>query len=62
MRTMPETKEVYFDEYCETCKYESLKGYEDPCDNCLEHPYNYDSHKPIYWEKNEGKKPAKAKN
>lgn len=58
---MSDTKEVYFDEYCKTCKYDTYKGYEDPCDNCLGHPYNFDSHKPVFWEENEGNKLAKAK-
>jgi hypothetical protein len=46
---MKNTKEVYFDEYCKTCKYESLKDYEDPCNDCLDYPWNSDSHKPVEW-------------
>ena len=39
--------EVYFDEYCETCKYKDLKESEDPCFGCLENPVNLYSHKPV---------------
>lgn len=39
-------KEVYFDEYCESCKHAAKKGYEDPCNECLNNFFNYDSHKP----------------
>lgn len=43
-------KEVYFDEYCQTCKYAATPEEEDPCDECLGNPGNYDSHKPVKWE------------
>lgn len=43
-------KEVYFDEYCETCKYSNLAGHEDPCHECLTNFFNYDSHKPTEYE------------
>lgn len=43
-------KEVYFDKYCPTCKYETNLEAESPCDECLAHPSNTDSHKPVYWE------------
>lgn len=59
---MLNTKEVYFDEYCSTCKHEALAGHEEPCTSCLERPYNYDSHKPFFWEEDESKKPAKVEN
>ena len=40
---MPEQdyKEVYFHEYCKTCKYEETPEIEDPC--------NLYSHKPVNW-------------
>ena len=41
---------VEFDKYCKTCKHESLKENEPPCDECLEHPVNLDSHKPYRYE------------
>lgn len=40
-------KEVYFNQYCSTCKYKDLLESEDPCDECLEYPVNTDSHKPV---------------
>ena len=42
---MAEPKEVYFDQYCPTCKYSDLSEDQDPCWDCLEEPMNYDSHK-----------------
>ena len=43
-------KEVYFDKYCKTCKHESKKEDETPCDICLEEATNLNSHKPVEWE------------
>lgn len=43
-------KEVYFDRYCKTCKHEKLKEEEKPCCECLEHPINAYSHKPVMYE------------
>lgn len=43
-------KEVYFDQYCKTCKHEKSKETDDPCDNCLAEPVNMYSHKPVCWE------------
>ena len=45
-----EYKEVYFDKYCKTCKYEKTDEALDPCDECLGEPVNLYSHKPIKWE------------
>ncbi len=45
-------EEVYFHEYCKTCKYEKLSESEDPCNECLEYPMNAYSHKPVNWEEN----------
>lgn len=48
-------KEVYYSEYCKTCKHE--KDAEDdvnsPCWDCLTQPMNVYSHKPILWEEKE---------
>lgn len=44
-------KEVYFDQYCETCKHSKKSESDDPCDKCLAEPVNLYSHKPIYYEK-----------
>lgn len=43
-------KEVYFDQYCKTCKYKDTKETDDPCDECLYEPVNLYSHKPVKWE------------
>lgn len=42
-------KEVDFEKYCKTCDYEDLAEYEEPCDECLEHPYNTYSRRPVCW-------------
>lgn len=50
-------KEVHFDQYCKTCKYENTPESEDPCDECLMHGSNLYSHKPVNWkEKEKGSK------
>lgn len=41
---------VRFDKYCKTCKHEKLEENEPPCDECLEHPVNLHSHKPVRYE------------
>lgn len=43
-------KEVYFNEYCETCKYKDLEESEEPCNECLTNPVNEHSHKPVKYE------------
>lgn len=43
-------KEVYFGQYCTTCKHEKKAETDDPCDDCLENPVNVYSHKPVRWE------------
>lgn len=52
---MAETREVYFDKYCQTCKHKDVEEKELPCRDCLYEPYNYDSHKPRKWESADGK-------
>ena len=47
-------KEVYFGDYCKTCKYEKNPESEDPCYDCLNESVNEDSHKPVYWEDKNG--------
>ena len=42
-------KFVWFDNYCETCKYRDYKEVDDPCFDCLMEPTNLYSHKPIKW-------------
>lgn len=46
-------KEVYFDQYCKTCKHKDVKDVDDPCDECLSNPINLYSHKPVKWEEND---------
>lgn len=43
-------KAVYFDKYCQTCKFFDLKQTDYPCDECLSEPVNLYSHKPVKWE------------
>lgn len=43
-------KEVYFGDYCKSCKHYKLKEDEDPCDECLSAPVNLYSHRPTKWE------------
>ena len=35
-----EQKEVYFDQYCKTCKNVNSKATDEPCNNCLSNPMN----------------------
>ena len=49
-------KEVYFDEYCQTCEYKDIKESEDPCDECLDEPVNQYSHKPVRYKAKKKKK------
>lgn len=44
-------KEVYFDQYCKTCKYWESDETKQPCDECLANAVNLYSHKPVKWEK-----------
>lgn len=43
-------KEVYFGQFCKTCKNKDIPEDRDPCDECLEHPVNLYSHKPVNYE------------
>lgn len=43
-------KEVYFDQFCKTCKHCSKAESDSPCDDCLENPVNLYSHKPAKYE------------
>lgn len=43
-------KEVYFGEYCATCKHKDLEEVDEPCDECLNEPVNLYSHKPVCYE------------
>lgn len=48
-----EFKEVYFHEYCKSCKHKELPDHEDPCNECLDNPVNVHSHKPVNYEEKE---------
>lgn len=43
-------KEIYFFEYCKTCKHFDKTEEQEPCCQCLEEPARIDSHKPVNWE------------
>lgn len=45
-------KEVYFGQYCQTCKHEAddENDTSSPCYDCLHEPVNLQSHKPVNWE------------
>lgn len=45
--------EVDFAQYCKLCQYEKLEEKCDPCNECLNHGYNANSHKPVMWEEKE---------
>lgn len=44
------TKEVRYDKWCELCKHAELEGYEDPCNECLEKFFNFETDKPVMFE------------
>ena len=48
-------KEVYFHEYCKKCKHKDLKDIEEPCDECLSEPTNWNTHRPVKYEEKETK-------
>lgn len=49
-------KEVYFGDYCKTCKHLDKYEDDDPCYECLANPVSLYSHKPVNYEKKEGMK------
>ena len=48
-------KEVYFEQYCKTCKHKDTNEADDPCDECLSEPMNIYSHKPTKYVEKEKK-------
>lgn len=50
---------VHFYFWCPKCEYCEKSSNEDPCRECLNTPANVDSHKPIFFKKNGGKKEMK---
>ena len=48
-------KEVYFNEYCNSCKHKKEAENDEPCNECLTYPVNVYSHKPINYEEDKKK-------
>lgn len=44
------THEVAYFLYCLKCKYRDLEEQKDPCHDCLNQGYNWNSRKPIHFE------------
>ncbi len=45
---MPENrKEVYYNYFCSKCVHFPSDERKDPCNDCLNQPWNQDSHKPV---------------
>ena len=40
---------VEFGQYCKTCQHEKLAESDSPCDECLEHPVNWETNKPYFY-------------
>ena len=55
-------KEVYFGEYCPKCKYRRVIETEDPCNECLTNTVNFNSHKPVKFEKGGERSNGRNKN
>lgn len=54
-------KIVQFDKYCKKCKHYEKDENEEPCDECLSHPTNVWSHKPMKFEEKTERKKIKNK-
>ena len=48
-------KFVNYEGYCKDCKYKDNLETDEPCDECLANPVNFESVKPIKFEKKENK-------
>ena len=46
-------REVEFWRYCETCEHKDLDENKEPCEGCLEEPWNEYTSKPINWKEKE---------
>lgn len=51
---LDKNNEVFFGEYCKTCKYKNYSETDSPCAECIAEPVNLYSHKPIRWEGADG--------
>lgn len=49
-------KEVYYHEYCETCKNRKVANTDEPCNECLSEPINLYTHRPVKYEEKETKR------
>lgn len=47
METESKLKEVYFGTFCPLCTFINKNDDEEPCEECLRHPGNWDSHRPV---------------
>lgn len=47
---LDKNNEVFFEEYCKTCKYKNYSETDSPCAECIAEPVNLYSHKPVKWE------------
>lgn len=51
---LDKNNEVFFEEYCKTCKYKNYSEMDSPCEECIAEPVNLYSHKPVKWEGADG--------
>lgn len=49
-------KIVLFDQYCKKCTFADTPEVKDPCNRCLTHSVNDNSHKPVNYIPKEEKK------
>lgn len=49
-------KEVYFGEYCKKCEYRDRNDTDEPCNECLGEPLNWNTHRPVKYEEKKGTK------
>lgn len=47
---LDKNNEVFFEEYCKTCKYKNYSETDSPCAECIAEPVNLYSHKPVKWD------------
>ena len=55
-------KFVDFYNYCKKCEYFNVEGHKDPCDECLHHPVNQHSVKPVKFKESEQSKKRRLNN
>lgn len=47
-------KDLYFNAYCRSCKFETKDEKDSPCEDCLNEPIQSYSNKPVYWVNKDG--------